>query len=172
MYRLLAFLEPGLPALHLCNASGSVLLSTQISDNFISRSRIPSKSMSSFTAVFQATVWSSLLRAGGGDDLQESYRMLLPLTLTPQNYSRGQDKAACSFCTSLVHPAYGEEGGPSNGFGTLCQDVCILFDMPISALLAPKGVNERSFRSSRGRIGISSVGWCLGQLNALECHRQ
>jgi hypothetical protein len=43
----------------------------------------------------------------GGGDSPKSYCMPLPISLYPQNYSRGQDKAVCSFCTSLVHPAYG-----------------------------------------------------------------
>jgi hypothetical protein len=57
----------------------------------------------------------------GGGDSPEYYRMPLPLSLNPQNYSRGKDKASirklrCSFCTSLVHPAYGGgRGGPQPG---------------------------------------------------------
>jgi hypothetical protein len=61
--------------------------------------------------------------------------MPLPHSLNPQNYSRGRDKAVCSFCKSLVHPAYGG-GGPRPGFG-LCARMCLAcaFDEPVSALL-------------------------------------
>jgi hypothetical protein len=48
------------------------------------------------------------------------------LSLTHQNYSRGQDEAECSFCPSLVHPTDGGGGGGgvSAGFG-LCARKCL-----------------------------------------------
>jgi hypothetical protein len=63
-------------------------------------------------------------RGGPGSDC-----MPLPLFLTPQSYNRDQEKAVCSFCTSLVHLACGW-GGPQPVLG-LCARMCLVcaFDL-------------------------------------------
>jgi hypothetical protein len=64
----------------------------------------------------------------------------LTLPLTPHNYSRGQDRAVCSFGTVFVHPALGGRSLVSFCSGPGRIWLVHYFDEPISALLEPKCV--------------------------------
>jgi hypothetical protein len=122
----------------------------------------------------------SYLSTQGGGGVPGFDSMPLPLSLTPQNYRESKIWPCAAvtrvWCTLHVGGVGRSLAGPPYPrVWALCQDVfglCNRLDEPVSALLAPKGVDWRGFCPSRGRFGYSRVGWCTGQLDTLECHRQ
>jgi hypothetical protein len=97
---------------------------------------------------------------GRGRGSPGSDHMPLPLTSTPQNYSKGRYNAVCSLCTKAwctLHPGVG--GRSSTGFRIWCR-MCLarasdLMSPSVPALLAPKGGERSSVFPSRGRIRVS-----------------